>query len=105
MEKHYFDCQCDCNEHVVRLVLDPADGEVWIETYLSRHHPWYQRLWIALKYVFGHQSKFGAFDCTLLRPEDYERMHDLLTRSALIKQREGVTEFTVSLPEKPVVRV
>ena len=105
MEKHYFDCQCDCNEHVLRFTLDPADGEVWLETYLNGYHSWYQRAWIALKYVFGYQSRYGAFDCTLLRPEDYVRLQALLARSADIKRGPEVTEFTVSLPDKPVFRV
>jgi hypothetical protein len=105
VEKHYLDCQCDCNEHVLRFVMDPGDGELWLETYLSQYHTWYERVWIALKYVFGHQSSYGAFDCTLLKPEDYGRLASLLARSADVKDHQTVTEFTVSLPEKGPFKV
>lgn len=81
IEKHYFDCQCDCSEHVLRFVFDPVDGDVYTEVYLNNWKPLHQRLLIALKYVFKRKCDLGAFDCTMLRPEDYSRLKDLLDRS------------------------
>jgi hypothetical protein len=83
MEKLYLECQCDCAQHTIRFTFDPSDltGEIYTEVQLNPYHPWYQRLWIALKYVFGHQSKFGAFDCTILHKEDYPKLRSLLDLS------------------------
>jgi len=86
METEYFECQCDCSEHVLRFVIDPDSGDVWSEVYLNHWHPWYQRLWIAIKYVCGRKSRYGAFDCTMLRLEDYPRFNSMLDRSAAILQ-------------------
>lgn len=81
MEKHYFDCQCECGEHFVRFVLDPTTGDVWTEVYL-RPQPWPTRVWNAVAYVFGQRSAFGDFDCVFLKPEDRDRLRALLTRAA-----------------------
>ena len=92
MEKEYFDCQCDCSEHVLRFIIDPDDGQVWTEVYLNPWHPWYQRLWIAIKYVFGHKSKYGAFDCTMLRTDDYPRFINMLEWSSAIIEAKMETQ-------------
>lgn len=78
MQRLYVECACECGEHLLRISFDPDDGEVYVSTYLSTWHAWYARLWIAIKYVFGSQSKFGAFDCTILKPDDYPKLHELL---------------------------
>ena len=81
LEHHYLDCQCDCASHTLRFTLDDEDGSLYLSTYLDSCRPWYKRIWVAVQYVFGHQSKFGAFDCTLLRPEDYGMLEQLLGAS------------------------
>lgn len=83
MEKHYFDCQCECGEHFVRFVLDPFVGDLWTEVYL-RPQPWPMRIKNAIMYVFGQRSAFGDFDCVFLKPEDRERLRLLLSRAARI---------------------
>lgn len=69
---------------MIKFSMDPEDGEVFMSMYLNNYRPWYERTWIAVKYVFGAQSRFGAFDCTILRHEDYHELHDLLDRSMLV---------------------
>ncbi len=81
LEKHYFECMCDCSAHTIRVTLDPDNGEVFVSVHLNEYHSWYGRVWNALKYVFGYQSSFGAFDCTILKQEDYPKLRKLLRQS------------------------
>lgn len=82
-EHHYFECQCDSREHTLRFIFDPNDqndSNLWTEVYLWPYTFW-KRVWIGLKYIAGYQGKYGSWDCTLLRREDYPRLRDLLDRS------------------------
>lgn len=77
MEREYYECQCGCAEHTLCIAVDTEDGLVTTEVFLSHYHPWYRCLWIAVKYVFGFQSKSGAFGAVLLQPVDYPCLHNL----------------------------
>jgi hypothetical protein len=80
MERHYFECQCDCTEHIFRLSIDPDDGEVWFEMHLAQR-TFFDRFVIALRYLSGKKSRFGAFDCVLIKPEDRRKLQDMLDYS------------------------
>jgi len=80
-EFHYFTCMCGDAEHTLRFVYVPEYGDLNTEVYLRQYRRWYKRLWLAIKYVFGYQSKYGAFDCTMLQREEYDKLRDLLNRS------------------------
>lgn len=100
MEHQYFDCQCGDFNHVFRFVLDEVDGEVWLEININPYLPWYKRVWEAVRYVFGCRPVYGHYDVTLLREEDYHRVHDLLDRSAFIKRQKTLK----GLQEKPLLK-
>ena len=85
MEEEYFSCQCNHFGHTIRVLLDPLDGDLRLETRLSCIDPWYKRLWIAVKYVLGSQVSYGNYDDVLLKDEDYDRFHSMMLRSRLIK--------------------
>jgi len=87
MEQHYVECQCSDFNHVVRFVLDEKDGEVWLEVNINPYLPWYKRVWEAVRYVLGMRAAYGHYDVTMLRDEDYVRLHALLDRSSLIKRQ------------------
>lgn len=81
MEPHYLECQCSSEEHTIRLAIDEEDGHIYTSVFLNDWERWYKRLWKAIKYLFGYKCKYGHFDCTMLRPEDYDRIRNLLTLS------------------------
>ena len=83
-EHHYFDCTCQDSSHVLRFTLDLEEGDIWTENHLRHTNPWYKRIWLAIKYIFGYQSKYGAFDCVTLEPPDYDRLRKLLDKSEKI---------------------
>lgn len=78
----YFECSCASPEHTLRFVLDldPEDPGIHTEVYLGSY-PWgWKRLWVGIRYIFGYKSKYGAWDCFLLKPEDAPRLRSLLDR-------------------------
>jgi hypothetical protein len=81
---HYVECECGDAEHVLRFVLIDADGdenaELYTETQLRVWRSFWQRIFVAVKYVFGAKSKYGAYDCTMLSKGEAERLRDFLKR-------------------------
>ena len=63
---HHIVCACTSDEHTLRLMhfkADPEKGDDFDEVYWSVYlnpYPWYKRLWVALRYLFGHRSKFDS---------------------------------------------
>jgi hypothetical protein len=87
MKQHYFECDCHTPEHVIRFSYDDEDGDLYTEVFLS-HKVWYKRIWTAIKYVFGYKCKYGHFDCTLIRKEDYDRLVDLILTAKNFKEEK-----------------
>jgi hypothetical protein len=79
MQTTYYTCECHSSEHTLRFDYDPIDGELYTTAYLHAYRPWYQRLWLAVKYVFGRNRNFGDFDCWSLNPSDRDRFLALAT--------------------------
>ena len=104
----YFECQCSSDEHTLKFNIDPEDGTIYTSVYLNNFYPWYHRVVVAIKYIFGYKSKFGAWDCTLIRPEDNKRLVDLViesnnVRTKLLESRikqnlESINTKTNSMP-------
>ena len=56
------------------------ENDLWIEIQLIQYRNIFQRVWIALKYIFGYQCRYGHWDCFLLKPEDCSRLKELLNK-------------------------
>jgi hypothetical protein len=82
-EQHYFTCACSDFGHTIRFNFDPQDGELYLDVHLYNWEPWYKRVWVAVLYVFKKHKPYGHYDCTLLRSEDFARLHSLLDRADL----------------------
>ena len=72
-----FLCECHSPEHqfIVRYWDDAK--EVYVDIHLTKA-PFWQRVWYAIKYIFGYQSSYGAFDEIILNPEDAERLQKVV---------------------------
>lgn len=79
-EEYYFSCECSTDEHTIRFTYDKEDGDLYMSVFLHHRNAWYQRIWIALKYVFGYKCKYGHFDNTLVRKDDAGRLIALLEK-------------------------
>lgn len=88
LEHSYFECRCTDFGHVFRLTLDPDDGDLYLDVNLDCYLPWYKRMWVAIKYVFGYHHSCASYDSTIIKYEDLPRMKDIFDRSEqLTRQR------------------
>ena len=76
MKSDYFECQCMGDEHTLKFVSDKED--IWISMFLNQYRNIFKRIWIAIKYVFGYNCKYGHWDNWVLRPEDLQRLKQLV---------------------------
>ena len=66
-KKDLFVCSCHNTEHQMVVIYDEDEIEgvkypmLYIHTHLVKR-PFWQRVGYGLKYIFGHQSRYGAFD-------------------------------------------
>ena len=66
MKEHFIKCDCGDPHHQMILYWDdetPDKGNVWgvyAEIHLTKFGFW-ERLKVAIKYIFGKQSIYGAF--------------------------------------------
>lgn len=74
----YFECTCLSPEHTLRFWYDSEENELSTEIYLDQYHNIFKRILIAIKYIFGYKSKYGDWDCWILKNEDCERLRKLL---------------------------
>lgn len=82
LQTEYMSCECMSPEHTLRFTFildeDPRHSQVITEVYLNNYRRWYQRLWVAIKYVFGYQSKYGAWDNCIMKRPDVVKLRGLL---------------------------
>lgn len=82
-KKDLFVCSCHSTEHqmVVLYSEDEIDGitypMVYIHTHLNKR-PFWQRVGYGLKYIFGHQSRYGAFDEFIINADDVEGIEKIV---------------------------
>ena len=54
-------CACHNSEHQILIHKDIIDGEVYMDIHLAKRS-FLERLIYGMKYIFGYQCKYGAFD-------------------------------------------
>ena len=105
MRHEHFDCICDSEEHAMRVTyfVDEWDGieedEVFISLYLTDRGFWY-RLWHGIKYICGHKSRFGDYQCITIKREDAERLRVLMNRYIESGLVETNSDRSVKIVEK-----
>jgi hypothetical protein len=53
------------------------DPIVYIHTHLNKR-PFWQRLKYGIKYIFGYQCRYGAFDEFIINPKDIDKIKDII---------------------------
>jgi len=77
----YFTCDCLHFGDTVRVLYMPSTDKDWedslyIEGLMDKNIPWYERIWKAIKYVFGFDENY-CFCCCIQR-EDKKRLIDII---------------------------
>lgn len=88
--KRHFECACHSDEHTLVITLDEDDDgpEIYTSVFLTDWPCFWKRAYEAVRYVFGHKSKFGHFDTFTFRPRDVREMMKLMDRYVEIRFAE-----------------
>lgn len=80
MNKEHFSCRCEDNQHqfiVRKWYWDDGDPELSISIMMDHYLNFYQRIWVAIRYVFGVTSQ-DHFSEILITKEDRARLIKIL---------------------------
>jgi hypothetical protein len=79
---HYVECNCTSAEHALRLTLDDDEElpAIYVEVQLNRYHGFFGRLWLAIRYVFGYECRYGHWDEATLMGDEVRKLRDLCNR-------------------------
>ena len=76
----FFECQCGSDEHTLRFVYDKENNEFYLSIFLDNYRPWWKRLGLSIKYLFGYKSRYGHFGEWLMEQEDASRLSIMLDK-------------------------
>jgi len=69
-EKTYCECSCHSLNHLIVFHYDPEYNELYLELQLIHYRNIFQRIWVAVKYIFGYKSDYGHWDCFTLSSDN-----------------------------------
>ncbi len=72
-------CDCESPEHLMLFYFEGIESYpmVYVSIHLKKL-PWYKRVIHGIKYIFGHQSKYGAFDEFILNKDDKHKLEGII---------------------------
>ena len=79
MNDHFIRCSCGHHEHQAIIAADPDDGLLFVEFHLVTWQNILRRAWVAVRYVFGYRSRFGAWDELVMDRGQVEALRDYLS--------------------------
>lgn len=77
--REIFGCKCHSREHMLVVGVYDWSGEppdFFLEVTADNHLPWYQRVWPAIKYLFGQPGL--RWHDVLLASEDVDRLQECI---------------------------
>lgn len=79
MERELFICNCENTEHqiVFSWFEDDDVGNVYATIHLRKKSFW-TRLKYGIKYIFGYQCRYGAFDEFIFNPNDARKLNKVV---------------------------
>lgn len=72
-----FICECHSPDHQFIIRKFDDESEVYVTIHLTKL-PMLLRLKYAFRYIFGYQSRYGAFDEIILNPDDADRLQKVV---------------------------
>ena len=70
-------CKCENVEHQLIFRYDTEYNVVYMETHLRKLSFW-KRLATGIRYIFGYQCRYGAFDEFIFKPEDAGKLEKIV---------------------------
>ncbi len=77
-----FICRCHNTEHqlIFSYFDDEDNSDIYVSVHLSPERNIFKRIWVAIKYIFGHRSRYGHFDEFVFNPSDANRLQAVVNR-------------------------
>ncbi len=70
MKELFIRCACHSVDHQIVFSYDANDpDDVYLEVHLTDYDHWWQRMWRAIRYVFGRPCRYGDWDEVLIGSE------------------------------------
>jgi len=77
METKIIICGCGDTSHHLIFTPDEEDPEVWLYYQLDLK-PWYKRIFLGFKYIFGFQSKYGMYGELLINETNIDKFEEII---------------------------
>ena len=81
-EQVFLRCECHCPEHIVVISVsdnafdgEPLPPDFYIETQANQWRPFYKRIWVALKYIFGAEL---VWENTIVHKDDIPKLQSAI---------------------------
>lgn len=74
-------CACQNAEHQLVIAYDEFEygqKEVVLEPYLITYNNFFKRLWVGLKYAFGHDSKYGQWESIIVNKSNVDKIKNII---------------------------
>lgn len=76
-----FICECGSLEHSYAFWYDEETKDIHFMPHLISYRNFFKRIWVAIKYIFGYQCRYGHFDSMIINPEDIKKLRGYFDRS------------------------
>lgn len=82
-KKDLFVCSCHNTEHQMVVLYDEDEIDdvkfpmVYVHVHLVKR-PFWQRVGYGLRYIFGYQCRYGAFDEFIVNPDDVQGIEKIV---------------------------
>jgi hypothetical protein len=91
-DKEILICECHSIDHCLSFFYEEEDGHplVFFNVHLNKRPLW-ERIKYGIRYIFGKQSRYGAFDEFILNPDDRAQIQNLANYLGKIKDPADVS--------------
>jgi len=79
-------CQCHSFEHQAIFYKDEETGMLFVSIRLKTYDNFFKRLWVGLKFAFGHTSKYGEWDEFIFQQKDEVELLEYLSPTEKLKK-------------------
>lgn len=85
IETKIIPCSCLNPEHHVLYVKEDKEPCVYIYTQLNVEFPWYKRITLGLRYIFGLRNKFGMYNEVIIDESNYYHLKRIINHIDIFK--------------------
>jgi hypothetical protein len=74
--------------------MEDMDGDeiCWTQVQLHQYRSFWERLVVAVKYLFRYECRYGHWDCTSISLEQGKSLRDYLNRAIEAKENGGTNQ-------------